>query len=202
MMEQRHRVGGPIDDLCRACKVERRHTVMVVDGAGQALRVVCDFCGSQHNFRHGGGATPASPRAGRAEAEPLPLASERERAIPAMSPHDQSTDIELLLRRVIREEGGLTPVVPAARWRGGQMVLRPGVPGLQERAWPIDALFHKIVMIRNRLRTLEQQVNASDLPDDQKLRLQAYVTSCYGSLTSFNVLFKEQADHFSSAKDG
>jgi len=76
------------------------------------------------------------------------------------------------------------------------MVLRPAKPGLKEKEWPVDALFHKIVMIRNRLRTLEQQVNATDIPDDLKLRLQAYVTACYGSLTSFNVLFADEADQF------
>jgi hypothetical protein len=79
------------------------------------------------------------------------------------------------------------------------MVLRPGKPGLQEKAWPVDALFHKIVMIRNRLRTLEQQLNAAEIPEDLKLRLQAYVTACYGSLTSFNVLFGDEADQFRGA---
>jgi len=107
-----------------------------------------------------------------------------------------SGDIELLLRRIIREEAGLTPVVPAEKWRGGEVVLRPGKPGLQEKAWPIETLFHKVVMIRNRLRVLEQQINGSELPDDQKIKLQAYVTGCYGSLTSFNVLFADEKDRF------
>jgi hypothetical protein len=82
------------------------------------------------------------------------------------------------------------------------MVLRPGKPGLQEKTWPIETFFHKIVMLRNRLRTLEQHVNASDLPNDQKLKLQAYITGCYGSLTSFNVLFADEEDKFvGSASD-
>ena len=110
-----------------------------------------------------------------------------------------SADIEMLLRRIIREETGLTSVVPADKWRDGQLVLRPGTPGLQEKAWPIETFFHKIVMLRNRLRTLEQQVNASDLPDDVKLKLQSYITGCYGSLTSFNVLFADPADQFKGA---
>jgi hypothetical protein len=113
-----------------------------------------------------------------------------------MLPATQSEDIELLLRRIIREETGITPVVPADKWRGGSLVLRPGTPGLQEKSWPIETFFHKIVMIRNRLRTLEQQVNASDLPDDAKLKLQAYVSGCYGTLTSFNVLFADDEDQF------
>jgi hypothetical protein len=109
---------------------------------------------------------------------------------------DQSTDLELLLRRIIREEAGITPVAPATKWRGGTLVLRPGTPGLQEKSWPIETFFHKIVMLRNRLRTLEQQVNASDLPDDVKVKLQAYVSGCYGTLTSFNVLFASDDDQF------
>ena len=107
-----------------------------------------------------------------------------------------SHDFELLLRRIIREEAGVSAVVPAEKWRGGALVLRPGSPGLQEKSWPIETFFHKIVMLRNRLRTLEQQVNASDLSDDVKVRLQSYVSGCYGSLTSFNVLFADDADQF------
>ena len=107
--------------------------------------------------------------------------------------------LEALLRRVIREETGLTSVTPAEKWRGGDLVLRPGKPGVQEKSWPIETFFHKIVMLRNSLRTLEQQVNASELPDDQKLKLQAYITGCYGSLTSFNVLFAEEDDKFAGS---
>jgi hypothetical protein len=102
----------------------------------------------------------------------------------------------LLLRRIIREEAGVSTVVPADKWRGGSLVLKPGTPGLQEKSWPIETFFHKVVMLRNRLRTLEQQVNASDLPEDAKVKLQSYVTGCYGSLTSFNVLFADDDDQF------
>jgi hypothetical protein len=114
---------------------------------------------------------------------------------------DETPDLELLLRRVIREESGLTPVAPATRWRGGQLVLRPQDTSLQEKSWPIETFFHKVVMLRNRLRSLEQQVNASDLPEDQKLKLQSYVTGCYGSLTSFNLLFADEADQFKGASE-
>jgi hypothetical protein len=146
---------------------------------------------------------------------PLPLVSERE-SISAKAPADRqaspmsdtssgpstelrASDLELLIRRIIREETGLTPVAPAEKWRGGDMVLRPGKPGVQEKSWPIESFFHKVVMLRNRLRTLEQQVNASDLPDDQKLKIQSYITGCYGSLTSFNVLFADEDDRFVGA---
>ena len=109
---------------------------------------------------------------------------------------DSSLDLEMVLRRIIREETGLTPAAPAEKWRGGTLVLRPATAGLQEKTWPIETFFHKVVMLRNRLRTLEQQLNASDLPDDVKVKLQGYVTGCYGSLTSFNVLFAEENDQF------
>ena len=111
-------------------------------------------------------------------------------------------DLEQLIRRIIREETGLSPVAPAEKWRGGELVLRPGKPGVQDKSWPIESFFNKVVMLRNRLRTLEQQVNASDLPDDQKLKIQAYITGCYGSLTSFNVLFANDDDRFVGSAGG
>ena len=107
-----------------------------------------------------------------------------------------TADLEMLLRRIIREESGITPVVPADRWRDGTLVLRPGTPGLQEKIWPIETFFHKVVMLRNRLRTLEQVINAADLPEDAKVKLQGYISGCYGTLTSFNVLFAEDEDQF------
>ena len=113
-----------------------------------------------------------------------------------MSGSETPADLEVLLRRIIREDTGITPVVSADKWRGGTIVLRPGAPGLQEKTWPIETFFHKVVMLRNRLRTLEQQVNASDLPDTVKVKLQSYVSGCYGSLTSFNVLFADEDDQF------
>lgn len=181
------------------------HTVIVVDGNGRPIRVDCGYCHSEHNYRGGPrfGAAPsaaapppsASIRRSTADAAPFPVVSDRERIAPAMTPAD-TDDLELLLRRIIREEGGISPVVPAEKWRGGTLVLRPGTAGMQEKSWPIETFFHKVVMLRNRLRTLEQQVNASDLPDDVKVKLQIYVSGCYGSLTSFNVLFADEDDHF------
>jgi hypothetical protein len=130
-----------------------------------------------------------------ADHEPFPIVSERERTGPPM-PTGHADDLELLLRRVIREETGITPVAPAEKWRNGTLILRPGTPGLQDKTWPIETFFHKVVMLRNRLRTLEQQVNAADLPDDVKVKLQSYISGCYGSLTSFNVLFADEDDQF------
>jgi len=204
--------GQSVEDYCRACKTDRMHTIVVVDATGGPLRVVCGFCDSEHQYRGGpridvadasNRATTASAHqrspTSSSERQPLPIVGERERIGSPMSVPGGTHDLELLLRRIVREEAGVTPVVPAEKWRGGTMVLRPGTAGLQEKTIPIDALFHKIVMIRNRLRTLEQQVNASDLPDEAKVKLQTYITGCYGSLTTFNVLFAEEDDQFSGA---
>jgi hypothetical protein len=191
------------------------HTVIAADAAGQPVRVRCDYCGSQHNYRGGpriqvadGAAldrssspssTPPEPTTSRRDApkrEPFPVVSDRERRAPPIMLSESHTDLELLLRRIIREESGISATTPSEKWRGGTLVLRPGTPGTQEKTWPIETFFHKVVMLRNRLRTLEQQVNASDLPDDVKVRLQAYVSGCYGTLTSFNVLFADDDDQF------
>jgi len=212
------RAGSAIEDYCRACKVDRMHTVIAADVAGQPLRVQCGYCRSEHNYR-GGPRTeaatsstldsPVSPAARAAAASPapvrsrpttesspasFPIVSERERSAPPIM--TEGSDLELLLRRVIREESGITPVAPADKWRGGSLVLRPGSAGLQERSIPIETFFHKIVMLRNRLRTLEQVVNASELPDDAKMKVQSYISGCYGTLTTFNVLFADEGDQF------
>jgi hypothetical protein len=205
MSVRRYRAGESIEDFCRACKTDRIHTVMVADASGMPIRVVCDYCRSEHNYRGGPRIdvnredvrpTPTRERPFvTSSRESLPLVSERERIAPPMAT-DSNADLELLLRRIIREETGLTPAAPAEKWRGGTLVLKPGASGLQEKTWPIETFFHKIVMLRNRLRNLEQHVNASDLPDDVKVKLQGYVTGCYGSLTSFNVLFADEKDQF------
>ena len=207
---RRWAAGQRVEDLCRACKEPREHTVIAADSEGRILRVICGYCGSQHNFR--GGVKEVTVRDHRGERTivtrdtaanaPLPLVSERE-LIAAGTINAQSIegeidpmDLELMLRRIIREEAGLTPVTPAEKWRGGEIVLKPGKPGLQEKTIPIDTFFHKVVMLRNRLRVLEQQINSGDMPEDQKLKLQGYITGCYGTLTSFNVLFAEEDDKF------
>ena len=227
MPGRRYRAGESIEDFCRACKTDRMHTVIAADGDGRPIRVDCGFCHSEHNYRGGprmgtvpGDAKraarpekdntrratlPESPRSrGDGDARRLavhqafPIVSERERTGPPMT-LDHADDLELLLRRVIREETGISPAAPAEKWRGGTFVLRPGTAGLQEKSWPIETFFHKVVMLRNRLRTLEQQVNGADIPDELKVRLQGYISGCYGTLTSFNVLFAEEGDQFKGA---
>ncbi len=199
MPPRQYRAGQSVEDYCRQCHEDRTHSIIVVDGDAQPLRVQCDFCRSEHNYRGGPRTGSSAPSPARAAVHPLPLVTERERQAPIVTGTPSSSDLELLIRRIIREETGLTPVAPAEKWRGGDLVLRPSRPGVQEKSWPIESFFHKVVMLRNRLRTLEQQVNASDLPDDQKLKIQSYITGCYGSLTSFNVLFADEDDRFVGA---
>jgi hypothetical protein len=212
-MTRAYRAGESLEDFCRACKTDRMHTVIAADADGRPIRVSCGYCHSEHNYRGGPrvdiekGSARLADRvaavpgpASRSARDPFPIVSDRERTQPPMA-IEHTNDLELLLRRVIREETGITPVAPADKWRGGMLVLRPGTAGLQDKSWPIETFFHKVVMLRNRLRTLEQQINAADLPDDAKVRLQGYISGCYGTLTSFNVLFAEEDDQFKGTAD-
>jgi hypothetical protein len=99
------------------------------------------------------------------------------------------------IRDVLQEE--TAEVRLANKWEGGSIVLKPGDPAAQSKEIPLDALLHKVVMIRDRLRVLEAKLNAHEkLSDAEKVDMQQYVTRCYGSLTTFNVLFKEEKDRF------
>ncbi len=110
--------------------------------------------------------------------------------------------VENVLTQIIRRYSDLQETVPlGSRWTGGKMILQPGNTGLQPKEVPIDVFFNKIIMLRDRLRVMEQRINASDsLKEEEKISLQQYITRIYGSLTTFNVLFKETDDHFVGEK--
>jgi len=113
---------------------------------------------------------------------------------------DQET-FRQVLREVLLDELGVRDVELGDRWNDGEIVLVPGKEGTQEKRIPMDVFFKKIVMVRDKLRVLEQKVNGNkNLSDAEKVQLQQYITGCYGSLTSFNVLFKRKEDHFAGQK--
>jgi hypothetical protein len=110
-------------------------------------------------------------------------------------------DVEKSLTNILKKWSDVTEVVPIAdKWKGGKMIMEPGQAGVQGKEVPIDTFFNKIIMVRDRLRVMEQKVNASNLADNEKIELQQYITRIYGSLTTFNVLFKSQTDYFVGEK--
>jgi hypothetical protein len=113
---------------------------------------------------------------------------------------DQDT-FRQVLREVLLDELGVRDVEMGDRWNDGELVLVPGREGTQEKRVPLDVFFKKIVMVRDKLRVLEQKINShKGLSDEEKVQLQQYITGCYGSLTTFNVLFKGKEDQFSGQK--
>jgi hypothetical protein len=108
------------------------------------------------------------------------------------------SEAEDALIKILRTWSDITEIVPLGeKWKNGVMILRPFDKSLKEKEVPIEAFFHKIVMLRDRLRVMEQRINAHKiLTDEDKIDLQQYITRIYGSLTTFNVLFKHQSDQF------
>jgi hypothetical protein len=110
--------------------------------------------------------------------------------------------IETVIDRLGVEKPDAVVEQLGAKWQKGKAVLHPSDPALQTKEIPLEVLFHKIVGIRNQLRVLEQKINAhSILSDAEKVEFQQYVSRCYGSLTTFNVLFKTKEDQFSSKSE-
>ena len=112
------------------------------------------------------------------------------------------SEVERSLLKILRQWGGIQEIVPLGdRWIGGTMLLQAADKALKPKEIPIDDFFHKIVMLRDRLRVLEQNINSNkNLSDEDKVNIQQYITRCYGSLTTFNVLFKNKEQWFIGEK--
>lgn len=107
-------------------------------------------------------------------------------------------DVRESMIEVLQKFADFTMMIPLGdKWKGGKLILQPKDTNLQSKEMPIETFFHKIVMVRDRLRVLEQNVNSHKaLSDEEKVNLQQYITRVYGSLTSFNVLFARKEDQF------
>ena len=112
------------------------------------------------------------------------------------------TEIERVLRYVLEEQSALQEIVLLSdKWTGGNMILQPANQSLKGKEVPIESFFHKIVMVRDRLRVLEQNINShAGLSNEEKVNMQQYITRIYGSLTSFNILFADKEQYFVGAK--
>ena len=132
--------------------------------------------------------TPAPPPAAEAGSPGLPYGMLRD-------------DMRRMFRQVVTEIMGIAAVPMAERYRGGKVLIQPRNRDLQTKEIDIDAFFHKVVMVRDRLRVLEAKINGhKGLDDADKVDLQQYITRCYGSLTTFNVLFMDEDDRFVGEK--
>ena len=110
-------------------------------------------------------------------------------------------EVESSLVQILKKWSDTSEIVPIAdKWKGGTLVFEPGESNLQNKEIPIDTFFHKIVMVRDRIRVMEQKINSSNLDNQDKVDLQQYITRIYGSLTTFNVLFKSRSQQFSGQK--
>jgi hypothetical protein len=110
-------------------------------------------------------------------------------------------EVESTLRNMLKQWSDISEIIPIGdRWKGGKLVLEPQDSNLASKEIAIDTFFHKIVMVRDRVRVMEQKINASKLDDQDKVDLQQYITRIYGSLTTFNVLFKINEHQFSGSK--
>lgn len=217
---------APGEKVCGNCKLWRAHSVEAARGWVGTCRLQpsrglfppsAPWCDA---FVARGEAAPAHDATPTARARALkpigPAVRSAGGAVkttlggPSLAPRiDPTTQVDLEgatmtraeLMELFLEASGLAEVPLAQKWEGGTVKLVPGNPQLQAKDIPIDGLFHKVVMIRNNLRTLEQKLNAHPkLTDAEKVELQQYITRSYGSLTTFNVLFKDKGDQFVGQK--
>jgi hypothetical protein len=205
-------VFAPDERVCGNCKLWAAHSVDHRGWVGvcrlQAERGLfppsAPLCNKFHPRGVAVKATEEASRRERSARNVAPVVRRRERD------PNEVVDLEGLelnmtraeLMELIREavgEGGDAPL--ANKWEGGTLKLLPGKADVQGKDIPIDTFFHKIVMVRDKLRVMEQKLNAHPkLSDAEKVEMQSYITRIYGSLTSFNILFRDKDDFFVGSK--
>ncbi len=217
---------APNEKVCGNCKLWRIHSLDAARGWVGECRVqanrglfppsapICDAFAPRGEAAKAQAEEAATARRAKAirNIAPVVRSASGARVLngPTLIPTiDRSTPVDLEGLTMTRQElmdlfleaSGLADVPLAQKWEGGTLKLVPANPELQAKDIPLDSLFHKVVMIRDRLRTLEQKLNAHPkLSDTEKVEMQQYVTRCYGSLTTFNVLFREKGDQFIGQK--
>jgi hypothetical protein len=212
----------PHEKVCGNCLLWRAHSLDAARGWVGTCRLqanrglfppsapVCDKLAPRGEAVAAAQAATAAPARARAIRNIAPLVrsasggvrqTQGPDRVPAVDPRTEvdlegETMTRAELMELFLEASGLADVALAPRWEGGRITLVPGNDS-QSKEIPLDSLFHKVVMIRDRLRTLEQKLNAHPkLTDAEKVDLQQYITRCYGSLTTFNILFRDKGDQF------
>jgi hypothetical protein len=180
-----------------------RGEVLEVEGFGDGEKVKVRFEGGEVRHLH-----PEQFQLQRIEAEVaagIPVSREANGAEPGPADSEDEMiheEIKGAVREALKELMGLGDAELGGRWAGGTLILRPGREGTKEKEIPLDVFFHKIVMVRDQLRVLEQKINSHPtLTDEEKVGLQHYITRCYGSLTTFNVLFGSDEPKFGAEKE-
>ncbi len=217
---------APLEKVCGNCKLWRIHSIDQARGWVGECRVqsnrglftgsapICDAFVGRGEAAKAQAEEAANARRAKAIRNVGPVVRSatgtRTLSAPTLIPTiDRNTPVDLEGETMTRQElmdlfleaSGLADVPLAQKWEGGSIKLVPANPELQAKDIPLDSLFHKVVMIRDRLRTLEMKLNAHPkLTDTEKVEMQQYVTRCYGSLTTFNVLFRDKNDQFIGQK--
>ena len=175
-------------------KIEALHIGMSVRHPQYGLGVVKSISETSADIQFGDGNRAVAPEA--AGLEPAePRANIGNLDVPLKQ--FVADTLEAAIQKLGLEQPGAVVDKLGSRWRSGRIVLHPADPALQSKEIPLETFFHKIVGMRNQLRVLEQKINAHEkLSDAEKIEFQQYITRCYGSMTTFNVLFKDKEDQF------